>query len=137
MNVFKRIHEILRPPKLAVTPSEWQIPLDLSPSEWDTLKDLRTSEAFEIYQKALDSASIFSAEALLNASEDNNLHYYRGFVQGLRKAGTLLHELKASEDAYLNEQRKHLPRDNSAARSVATFGSPAWRGPSRPQGKRA
>ena len=136
MNVFKRISEILRPEKLAETPSAWQIPLGLSPTEWDTLKDLRASDEFAIFQKALDESVKFTGEALLGASTNESLHFYRGLIHGLRKAGTLLDELKQSEDAYLNEQRKHLPRDDSSARRVATFGSPAWRSASRPQGKR-
>ena len=131
MSIFKRISEILRPAPLAQTAAAWQIPLDLTPGEWDALKDLRTSDEFAIFQKALDNSSIFVGEALLSASTDENLHYYRGFLQGLRKAGTLLDELSQSEAAYLNEQRKHLPRDNSAARRVATFGSPAWRSAKR------
>ena len=136
MSIFKRISEILRPEKAAETPSAWQIPLGLTPNEWDTLKDLRTSEAFGVYVKTLDESVKFTGEALLGASTNENMHFMRGMIQGLRKAGTLLDELKQSEDAHLDQQRKHLPRDNSAARRVATFGSPAWRSAARPQGKR-
>src|SRR5688572_23621461 len=107
VNAFKRISEILRPTKAAETPAAWEIPLGLTPSEWDALKDLRASEAWEIYIRALDEAVKFSGEALLSASSNENLHFYRGMIQGMRKAGVILDELKASEDAHLNEQRKH------------------------------
>jgi len=127
VNFFRRISEILLPARNATTPAAWEIPLGLSPSEWDVLKDLRTSAEWEIFVKALDESAKFTGEALLGASTNESLHFYRGMVQGLRKAGTLLDELKASEDAHLNEQRKHLPRDTSSARAVATYGSPAWR----------
>ena len=126
MGMLKRLRDILSPPPAAQTDAAFEIPCGLTPPEWEDLKALTEARGWDSYLKALDSAAIFSAEALIGASKDENLHYLRGFIQGLREAGVLIAKLQTSEAAYLDEQRRNLPVAR-AGRTHATFGSAAWR----------
>ena len=126
MGMLKRLKDLLSPPQPSVTDAAFEIPCGLTPPEWEDLKALTDARGWDAYLKALDSAAIFSAEALIGASKDESLHFYRGVITGLREAGVLIAKLQKSEAAYLDEQRRKLPTGR-AGRTHATFGSAAWR----------
>ena len=124
--MLKRLKDLLAPPPAALTDAAFEIPCGLTPPEWEDLKALRDARGWDAYLKVLDNAAILHAEALIGASSDTNMHYYRGMVMGLREAGVIIAKLTNSEAAHLDEQRRKLPTGR-AGRTHATFGSAAWR----------
>lgn len=128
--LFRRLADIISPPKPIVSEAGFVVPFGLTPSEWSSLKDLSTRPEWPIFLATLDFCVIVSAEQLLAAPKDESIHFHRGMVAGLRKAGTIIHEAIANENAWKNEQHQRSRVIDSSGRNVALFGSPAWRKPS-------
>ena len=138
MNPFKALGDLLRPPKAATTDASWEIPFGLTNAEWNDLKALRADRGFDAWLRALDGITKLHAEAMLSGTlSDAELHFRRGLVMGVRKAATLIDELKQSEDAFLDEHKRREPRER-AGRTAALYGSPAWSKPTqrRPIGRK-
>lgn len=132
MRLFRRLAEILSPPKASQTEAGYVIPFGLTPPEWEALKTLRERPEWPIFLQALDFVAILSAEQLLVAAKDESLHFHRGMALGLRKAGTLLDEALVDEKNWKHEQQQRTRiASDPAGRSVALFGSPGWRNPQR------
>ena len=130
MRLFARLRDILSPPKPSQTEKGYQIPFGLTPPEWAALKSLKARPEWEIYLKALDECCIIHYENLLISAKDEPLHFYRGKVQGLRKAGTIVDEAVLNEAQWKHEQSQRNRPTERTGRSLALFGSPAWSKPS-------
>lgn len=128
MNIFRRLKDVLSPPQSIETEKGFVIPFGFTPNEWVDFKELVSRPEWDLYLRALDTLTIFSAEAILAASQDESLHYHRGVVVGLRKAATLPREAVATETLW-NEEKNRVSADkrrNSDSR-LALYGSPAWK----------
>lgn len=115
--------------KASTTPEAFEIPLGLSPRDLQALKDFRDSEEFEVFLRALDEVVKFHAEALLGASTNESLHYHRGMVMGIRKAASLVDEIRQTEEAFLADKRRRTKLAEPRGRSSVFFGSPGWGSP--------
>lgn len=131
MNLFRRLGDLLKPPQPSQTEAAWEIPLGLTAEEWADLKALRGDRGYDAWLKSLDALCIFAGETLLGSGTNEALHFQRGVVTGIRKAAILVDELKKSEDAFLDEQRKRSRPRERAGRVAALFGSPGWNKPKR------
>ena len=128
MSIFKPLREFFYPTLPVTTDATWEIPFGLTNAEWNDLKALRSDSGFDAWLAALDGITKLHADAILAGSmSDAEMHFRRGVIAGVRKAATLIDELKHSEDAFVAERKRHEPRER-AGRVNATFGSPAWRG---------
>lgn len=108
--------------------NSFPIPYDLSPSDYEALLRLEGFPEFETFLKALDVAVKFNGEALLASSTDVSVHYYRGVVIGMRKAASLVAEIRINEERFLADKRtrEHSAERRSRGRDAAFFGTPAW-----------
>lgn len=126
MRLFKRLAEIISPVAPQETVAGFQIPFDLSPPQWDRLKALREHPDWPLFLRALDETTIFAGEAMVSGAKDESLHFYRGMVLGLRKAGTLLDEAVQHEQQWKNDAAQRTRRREPGDRNFALFGSPGW-----------
>jgi len=115
-------------------PEVFNLPYNLKKETWNSLRVLRSDPAFDSFVETLDEVVKLNTEILLTTNTDENLHFYRGIIQGMRKAATLIDEIQAAQKLHEDqEQKRKDARTTSArARTVATFGTPGWnstRGP--------
>lgn len=119
MTLIQSIRNLLNPPKPT------GIPFALHPEEFAILRELTTHEAWPTYQALLDKLITFHAEQLLATDADNEVHRQRGFILGLRKAGTLVTELIRQQE-YEDVRRTKLDRGASSRdteRALAYYGT--------------
>jgi len=133
LNPFFSFSHFLSRPAPSETPEGYRIPFDLTQDEWVRFKEMAEHADWGLFLKVLDNAAKFEGEAILGASTDENLHYHRGFVMGLRKSAFIVEEARRDEQAYLTDQKNARKRAASGDTSIALFGSPGW----RPQRQRA
>ena len=105
------------------------LPYNLKPSAWSELRTFHSSDAHTHFVRLLDEVVKLQGELLLGAKGDENLHYYRGMIRGLRQAATLIDEIYAAETLHTEQDRKRKDAHGTSERSRtnATFGTPAWR----------
>jgi len=129
---FFSIKELLTR-KPSAPPSEFALPYGLTPSEWAALRSLRGEEAFDILLRTLDEEVKLKGELLLGGGKNKDLHFRRGFIQGIRRAATLIDEINAAKTLHEEQERKRKDarKPRSDNRTLATFGTPGWspRGP--------
>ena len=128
MSLFRKIKDIVSPPRSTLTEQEFVLPYGLKTSEWARIKTLPSDEAFKTYQNVLDELVKFNGESILQISNVESLNYLRGFVAGLRKAGTVIDEISIAERNH--DRAKRDARDAGARRSFdggEFFGTPHFR----------
>lgn len=126
MNPFTNLGDLFgRRREPSKTSDEFSIPFGLTPSEFRALKDLRGSEGLAAWRKALDQVVKLNGEQLLQASTDENLHFRRGIIMGIRKSLTLVDEIAQAEEAFLDDKRRRerTAESRRAKRGSATFGT--------------
>jgi hypothetical protein len=104
-------------------------PLDLSEKQVNALRSLRTNDDYAVFLKALDAYAKLQSDGLLRPSARNaTVHYLRGHIAGLIKAGTLVDEVvKAYDDrATAERESERRKRGRSAGRGAALYGSSFW-----------
>lgn len=121
MSIFKRIREIVRPSAPALTETEFPLPYGLKASEWARLKTLPTEEAFKIYTGVLDELTKLKGESILQSSSTETLHYLRGFVAGLRKAGLVVNEIEIAERNHARARTDARSDSDSRTRDRGEF----------------
>ena len=117
--MLRKIRDIIHPKKSTSNP------YGLSDAEFGRLKELTTHPQWTSYQEFLDKLCSFLVEDMLAAQEDRSVLFYRAYISGLRRAGTIVDELKAGEKAKdarsnLDTERAERARDQ---RDIATFGT--------------
>ena len=98
---------------------------NLSASSLASLKALHAQEEWSDYLNLLDSAINLYAEQLLATDSDAEVHRLRGFILGLRKAGTLVTELIRQQD-YEDARKQQLvagATDRDADRDADLYGT--------------
>lgn len=124
--MFKKIKNLLTPDTVREASGGFILPYGLSEGEWRKLKAFKASDEWPLYLGVLDALVKFNGESLLRTKVSEDVHFLRGFISGLQKAGSVIAEQEARETAFLIEKRRreNVPDTN---RSAALFGSPAWR----------
>lgn len=123
--LLRKIKSIIRPKKRG--PQD--LPYELTPSEMARLIEIRGHPHWDIYLSLLDKLSSFLAEDMLRADSAENVLFYRSYLLGLRRAGTIVDEIiqrNEAKDARIRESEdvRNWLRDESIA--AATFGTPYW-----------
>ena len=126
MSFLNTIRDLLKPPAVSKTSGEFSLPYNLTAGEWTALKRLTSHEGYPVLLKTLDATVKLRGEMILQTSSDSTLHFLRGFVSGLRKAGTIIEEIKQDEARYA-KQKEALTNVRKPERSTALYGSPGWR----------
>jgi len=123
--LIRKIKEILKPP-----PSTG-IPLNITAGELERLKELRSSKGWQDYVRLLDRLSTLYGETLLGKSDNAEVHFYRGSILALRRAGTIIDEITRTMEGKDAESRKR-EHDSTVRRELqqrlATYGTPFWTG---------
>jgi len=70
---------------------------EMTQADIANLKVLRSYDEWQQYQDLLDVVCKLYAEQMLVESNSEKLHYLRGLVSGIRRAGTLIDEIKLQE----------------------------------------
>ena len=130
MRLFARLRDILSPPKPTQTEKGYQIPFGFTPPEWEAFKALSDRPEWPLFLRALDEVAILTGEQMLISASDASLHFHRGMVTGVRKAGTIIAEAVLNEAQWKHEQSQRNRVTERSGRSLALFGSPAWSKPS-------
>lgn len=120
--MIKKIRDILKPKPITN-------PYGLKDGQIAKLKGLSTNTAFKDFQELLDSLCTLLAEGLLLESDEANLHMTRGYILGLRRAGTIVDEIINSLESADVGQRRDAAREQRERerRRLATFGTGFWR----------
>jgi hypothetical protein len=133
---FTSLKDLFRPkPSPQKSAAGFVLPVGLSERGLRRLQSLQTMEEWDTFVEVLDELVKFNAEALLGAQRTEDVHFYRGFISGIRKAATVIHEISLGEQSLTSEKRR---RENAGTdfdskhRLSALFGSPAWRKPTEP-----
>jgi hypothetical protein len=133
MNPFISLRSLLRPKAPpSQTKGGFHLPLGLTEGGLRRLQILTSSDEWDTFLEVLDELVKFNAERLLEAQRTDNVHFYRGFISGLRKVATITNEISLGEKALASEKRRRenaRPDPDSKHRLSALFGSPAWRRP--------
>lgn len=119
MTLFQSIRSLLFPPKRT------GLPLNITPNTLVALKNLQASADWPAYQSLLDSIINLYAEQLLSTDDDAAVHRLRGFILGLRKAGTLVTETIRQQE-YEDAARTKLDQRATAKRNdteLALYGT--------------
>lgn len=119
MTFLHTIYQYLFPPKRT------GLVLNLTAERLSALRELYSSPNWLIYQSALDSVINLYAEQLLSSDSDAEVHRLRGFILGLRKAGTLVTELIRQQD-YEDARKQQLDAGTSereSEREASFFGT--------------
>ena len=119
--MFKKLRELIRP-------KEGILPFDLTPSELHALKEIRSHPQWGQYLSFLDKLTTFYGESMLQATKSEDVLFYRSYILGLRRAGTVVDELIKEEEAR-DARRKSGPTDLDLTikRAAATYGTPYFR----------
>lgn len=99
-------------------------PWGLSKGELNLLADLRNHEGFDTYLSLLDKLSILYGDALLVSNDNVTVHYYRGMIQAIKSAASLVDETLAKQE---DLARTAPIADTRDARVHATYGTPFWK----------
>jgi hypothetical protein len=93
------------------------------------LTNLVETEGWSIYLRILDERIATRGDQLLAQGSNDDLHYLRGIVLGMREAATLPKIIIQQEEALNARERSRATRSDTGDRSVALFGTPNWRRP--------
>ena len=121
--LLRKIKEILNPPKSQDTP------LSLTKGDIAKLKSLRGALGWKEYQALLDRLAALYGEQLLGKSDNNEIHFLRGSILALRRAGTIVDEIiqhMEGKDAERDRRAADDERRTELARRLATYGTPFW-----------
>lgn len=102
-------------------------PLGLSDAEVAALRALRSDDGYAVFLKALDGIIRLQSEGLLRPSARSaTVHFQRGQIAGLVRAGTLVDEVvKADDDrTAVRAEAERRKRDAAAGRAAALYASP-------------
>ena len=88
----------------------------LSNGQMEALRALTQHPKWHIYKEVLDILITNNVQGMLAANEDSQVHYYRGYIQGLLHAAQVPEQLIAQED---NVNRKQSVRDAAVGRQRA------------------
>jgi len=130
MSLFGSIRDLLSPSQPSSTSEAFTLPFGLTPAKWRSLKNLTMEDGWEVYLEVLDEVAKLNGDRILQSSDAAALHFLRGHVAGLRKAGTTIKEIERAEKRHISEKERIAnvrTRDPSSL-----YGSPGW----RPQSQR-
>lgn len=105
------------------------LPLNLRQEQLTQLATLRSYSEWEEYEALLDRLITYHNESLLLDRSEDNIHFQRGYIAALRRAGTIIDELIRSQEGKDAERtRRELRSDQHRAEQqrLATFGTPYW-----------
>ena len=124
MSLLRKIRSIIFPPRSPS--SDLRIPYDQSRESIRELHSLATDPKWPLYQSLLDSIITINAEDLLLLRSAEDIHFLRGYILGLRKAGTIINELVndlAKEDARIRDRSDHDRSRDRERERLAVFGT--------------
>lgn len=128
--MFKKIKDLFRsePSPSQTAGDGFSLPYDLTEGQWRSLQSLAAQDEWDVWTETLDAAVNSIGEALLAADDTERVHFFRGYIQGLRKAGSLIDEIRYKEEAHAENERKRTERSEPDAlqRAAALLGTPAW-----------
>ena len=128
--MFKRILDVFRPQNTDPDPEALKGALlsqfGITAEEFAELAELRGHPGWKVYAKTLDALITFNGEALLTTRTNEDVHYLRGKVTGLREAPNHVDVIIAKERE-LAERPRAAATGSDDARIIATYGTPAYR----------
>jgi hypothetical protein len=121
--MIKKIKDILKPPKTAHNP------YGLKDGQIAQLKTLIARSEWKEFQSLLDLLCTFLAEGLLLELDERVIHQTRGYILGLRRAGTLVDEISTALEATdARERRDSIAEQRARERQqLAAYGTDFWR----------
>ena len=132
MSMFTALRGLLRPSPPRTSAEGFRLPFGFNQEEWNALKSLQSHPAWNLYLKALDAIARLDGERMLISSDTNVLHFLRGHVGGLRKAGIFIDEIAQDERRHAAEKDKQAKAHARPSDTSALFGSPGWRPQRKP-----
>lgn len=128
MNPFASVRTLFRPrtqPQATVV--GFLLPFGLTEGGLRRLQILRSSDEWDTFAEVLDEVVKFNAETLLGSQRTEDVHFYRGFISGVRKAASIIDEISQGEQRHLSEKQRLDNVGKQNAGTTALFGTPAWR----------
>ena len=99
----------------------------LTPEQREALRSLTFTPGWTTYLELIDSAVDHNARAMLNTSNDADVHCFRGLVQGLELGPILVDSIIKKEDKEDARQRSQRRLDaERAAADVTLYGTGLW-----------
>ena len=112
----------------AKSETDFSLPYGMTDGDYKALQRLWKSEDFETLTKTLDNIITLYGEQLLGTASNEQVHFLRGKILGIRFLAEFVDELKLKEQDYAIHQQRRSTKPNDAQRTrTATFGTPAWR----------
>jgi hypothetical protein len=123
MNLFRDIQAFLQWRKDCAD----QNPYELDEADIDNLEGLSFTKEWDFYTKLLDNDIHIQAEKLLTVQPEY-VERTRGFISGLRRAGTIIDQLLTEQEQKnaRRRQREHSAEREQSHRRAVTYGSPFW-----------
>jgi len=120
--IFKSLLERFKPKTKIKEPLH-----GMDKTEQAELQSLTTHPGWSTYLKLLDNFIEHNARAMLNASNDADVHCFRGLIQGLELGPILVDSILKKEDTEHERERQRLRLSEQRARSDASlYGTSHW-----------
>lgn len=120
--MLRKIKDLVHPPKPT------KLPYGLKDSEYSKLKELVSHPHWKDYTSLLDTLATFLTEDMLSSSTTEAVMFYRSYIIGIRRAGTIVDEIiqnKEATDARSRPDPGRMAR-TAGERRNATYGTPFW-----------
>ena len=99
----------------------------LTPEQREALRSLTFTSGWTVYLEMVDAYIDHNARAMLNTSNDADVHCFRGLVQGLELGPILVDSIIKKEDKEDARERSQSRIDaERAAADVTLYGTGLW-----------